>query len=313
MCCALAAVPAAAHAQLPDAKPAPAVQVLPLPYGQASFTWHGRELTRYHFGPQTQRPFWYPIKLLGGRSLTRIGHPHAPHDHRHHDSVWIAHMDVDGISFWEHDNGQRIDCAQVVEYGDGDDAAWMISENRWMAGERLMLREMRRCEVRPIDEDQWMMILDIEFKSPDNKPVTLNQSYFGLIGVRMAKTIGVRDGGGRILDADGHVNEKQVFHQPTRWVDYSGPISFGPKGVILSGITLMDHPSNPAFPAMDHVREDGWMGVCSTGKGPITIQPGATAHFCYGLWVHNGAPDAKAIDRAWKQFSELRPAALKWK
>jgi hypothetical protein len=48
-----------ADSELPAVKPVPAVQVLPLPYDQASFTWLGRELTRYHFGPSLQRPFWY--------------------------------------------------------------------------------------------------------------------------------------------------------------------------------------------------------------------------------------------------------------
>ncbi len=45
---------------LPDAKPVPAVQVLPLPYQQASFEYQGRELTRYHFGPGLERPFRVP-------------------------------------------------------------------------------------------------------------------------------------------------------------------------------------------------------------------------------------------------------------
>jgi hypothetical protein len=188
-----------------------------------------------------------------------------------------------------------------------------------MSGDRLVLREMRRCEVRPLVEDQWLMIIDIEFKTPGDKPVTLDESSFGLVGVRMAKTIGVADGGGRILDAEGHVDEKQVFHQPTRWVDYSGPIA--PRRAELregdlpggGGIALMDHPSNPAFPAMDHVRNDGWMGVCTTGQDAITIEPGKARRFRYGLWVHAGAPEAAAIDQAWKRFSELPIAPLKWK
>ena len=313
MCCALLAVAAATHAQLPDTKPVPAMQVLPLPYGQASFTWLGREITRYHFGPSLQRPFWYPMRLPGGRSLTRIGHPHDVHGHRHHDSVWITHMKIDGTSFWENDNGQRIICDKVHEYGDSDAAAWMVSENRWMAGDQLVLRELRRCEVRPTGDDHWLMIVDIEFKTPGDKPVTLDQSFFGLIGVRMAKTIGVRDGGGRILNAEGLINEKAVFRQPTRWVDYSGPIAPGEQGDIAAGITLMDHPSNPNFPAKFHVRNDGWMGVCTTGKEAIAVEPGKPRHFRYGLWVHPGAPDGEAINAMWKQFTEQPAALLTWK
>ena len=60
---------------LPNAKPVPDVEVLPQPYAQASFEHQGRELTRYHFGPELRRPFWYPITGPGGRSLTRMNMP----------------------------------------------------------------------------------------------------------------------------------------------------------------------------------------------------------------------------------------------
>ncbi len=40
----------AGEAVLPDARPVPEMQVLPLPYDQASFQHLGDELTRYHFG-----------------------------------------------------------------------------------------------------------------------------------------------------------------------------------------------------------------------------------------------------------------------
>jgi hypothetical protein len=68
----------AADPALPDAKPVPDMQVLPLPYAQASFEREGRELTRYHFGPDLRRPFWYPLVGPEGRSLTRMGKPDDP-------------------------------------------------------------------------------------------------------------------------------------------------------------------------------------------------------------------------------------------
>ena len=52
----------------PAAKPVPDMQVLPQPYDQASFEHLGRELTRYHFGPELRRPFWYPLVGPAGRS-----------------------------------------------------------------------------------------------------------------------------------------------------------------------------------------------------------------------------------------------------
>ncbi|MFO7936573.1 MAG: hypothetical protein R6V06_03085, partial [Kiritimatiellia bacterium] len=49
----------AADPELSDAKPVPDMQVLPEPYDQASFQLRGKELTRYHFGPELRHPFWY--------------------------------------------------------------------------------------------------------------------------------------------------------------------------------------------------------------------------------------------------------------
>ena len=56
------------------------------------------------------------------------------------------------------------------------------------------------------------------------------------MSVRMAKTIGVIDGGGRILNSEGQLNEKEVFRKPARWVDYSGAVAQHGAGVISAGI-----------------------------------------------------------------------------
>ena len=69
-----AGVPAAGQhrpgdTELPDAKPVPALQVIPLPHDQASFRLGPAELTRYHFGPSLRRPFLYPLLGPGASML----------------------------------------------------------------------------------------------------------------------------------------------------------------------------------------------------------------------------------------------------
>lgn len=294
---------------LPDAKPVPDVQVIPLPHHQASFQHLGRELTRYHFGPAVQqpfgpslkRPFLYPVIGPAGRSLTRMGHPHAPVSHSHHNSVWISHSDVGGVDFWSDRGEAVIFCDQVLQYEDGPNEAWMLSVNTWrerMWGPPLM-KERRRICVEPIEGDDWLMMIDLQLEPDGNQPVTLGQTPFGIIGVRMAKTIGVDDGGGRILNSEGRINEEQVFHKRARWVDYSGPVTNEATG----GITLMDHPSNPDHPTPFHVRGDGWMGACLTLNRPLAIQPGEPLRLRYGLWMHAGVPGAEQADVRWQDFA----------
>jgi hypothetical protein len=95
---ALVATSATAQNILPDPKPVPSVQVLPIPEFQAAFERDGSLLGRYYFNPAFNRPFVYPVIGPAGRSLTRMGHPHDPESHSHHNSVWVAHNDVDGVN-----------------------------------------------------------------------------------------------------------------------------------------------------------------------------------------------------------------------
>ena len=219
---------AAIGGELPEAKPVPAMQVVPLPYDQASFQYLGRELTRYHFGPSLQRPFLYPVAGPEGRSLTRMGHPRDPFGHSHHNSVWISHADVGGVNFWaDRDKTPpgRILCQRIEQYEDGPQSAWLVAVHAWQDAQgKTILLERRRIEVQVVDPEHWWILIDMELAPPAQQPVTIGQSPFGMIGVRMAKTIGVADGGGRLLNSEGQRGEVAMFRKPARWVDYSGPI-----------------------------------------------------------------------------------------
>ncbi len=322
-------------APLPDAKPVPDMQVLPLPYDQASFEHLGSELTRYHFGADLRRPFWYPIVGPEGRSLTRMGAPHDPgvsitprvqpldpnnpgnpFGHSHHNSVWIAHKNVGGVDFWRDagpNAGQIVHQThkQGLQYCDGSTAASMLSLSAWKDPQgRTLMFERRRATVTPCDDGSWRMTIDLQFEAPLDGvgEVTFGKTPFGPIGVRMAKIIGVNDGGGRILNSEGQRNEKEAFRKPARWVDYSGPIT----REHTAGITLMDHPQNPGHPTPFHVRNDGWMGICLTLNKAITVTINKPLRLRYGLWIHPDVPDAKKFDEQWQVFAneEMVPVKL---
>lgn len=122
----------------------------------------------------------------------------------------------------------------------------------------------------------------------------------------MAKTIGVHDGGGRILNSEGQRGEEQAFRRPARWVDYSGPVTNEATG----GITLMDHPTNLTFPTPFHVRGDGWMGASLTLNGPITIEPGRPLRLRYGLLIHSGLFAPSRLNEHWLDFSKTPLPAM---
>jgi hypothetical protein len=292
-----------AQNELPAPKPVPRLQVVPMPYQQASFQRDGVEITRYHFGPGLHRPFLFPVIGPSGHSLTRMGHPRDPESHSHHNSVWISHNDVDGISFWSDRGDGKIRCKRIVKFEDAGESSSIVTENEWISNEgKIHLLETRKTTVLLLKNSEWLLIIDMQIR-PKGSTVTLGKTPFGMIGVRMAKTIGVNDGGGRIRNSEGAINEKGILWKKARWVDYSGAVT----NEKLEGITLFDHPDNPNFPAYFHVRNDGWMGASLTFDGPKKIRPDKPLHLRYGLYIHSDMKSIDAIEAQWKQFTKINP------
>src|SRR5213593_153860 len=125
-------------------KPVPQMHAVPLPNHEISFQRHGLEIARYYFGPYLRRPFIFPIIGPSGRSLTRMGHPHEPQSHSHHNSVWISHHDVNGISFWEDRAKGQIVHQRIERFEDGPAAASVATVNAWTASNQVLLVERRQ-------------------------------------------------------------------------------------------------------------------------------------------------------------------------
>jgi hypothetical protein len=288
-------------------KPVPRLQAIPQPYDQVSFQRDGLEIARFHFGHDLRRPFVFPLVGPSGRSLTRMGHPRDPESHSHHNSVWVSHNSVNGVSFWDDRSKGKIVHQRVEKIVDeGGDVAAVFAAANWVneADGKVLLRERRRTEVRLLDKGDYLLTIDLRLEAPGPQPVTFGKTPFGLLGVRMAKTIGVTDGGGTIRNSEGGVDEKEVLWKRAKWVDYSGPVT----NDAVEGITLMDHPSNPNHPTFFHVRNDGWMGASLTYDADRMIEPGKPLVLRYGLYVHAGAPPREQINGRWDAFAKLEPA-----
>ncbi len=285
----------------PASKPVPEMQIIPQPYEQTAFFRNGAEIARYHFGSQLHRPFIFPVIGPSGLSLTRMGHPHDPNGHSHHNGVWVSHHIINGINFWGDTGEGKIVHKGIVKYIDDGGDATIIAENHWVDGDKkALLQETRSMTTHPLPDKEWRLIIDLKFKAV-NGDVKFEDTPFGMIGVRMAKTIGVHDGSGMIRNAEGAMNEKAIFRKKTRWVDYSGRIT----NDAIEGITLFDHPMNPNHPAPFHVRNDGWMGACLNHEAPFTLKNGNSIKLRYGLYIHSDFKPIDDIERQWKEFTEV--------
>ena len=163
----------------------------------------------------------------------------------------------------------------------------------------------RRIELVVLGSDLWRIDIGTQLSAVGGA-VTLGQTPVGLLGVRMANSIELADGGGRILNSEGGVNEVGCFRKAARWVDYSGPVTAD----VDEGITLLDHPQNLHHPVEFHVRNDGWMGAATTFRAPITLMPEKPLHLKYGLLVHSQRTGATEVEQEWQRFAQepLRPS-----
>jgi len=289
----------------------PRCEIIPLPNRRARFQIDGSPVTTWHFHHDAPRPFFYPVLGPEQTELTRMGHPGAP-NHDHNRSVWFAHHKVLGIDFWSDRTTAVIRQVRWLAYEDGDEEARMGVELEWRDGHepRPLLKQTLLVAVIPDERGQWSLELQSHL-IPTSNLLELGRTNFGLLAVRVARSISVRFGGGALQDSEGRVGERAMFGRRAEWVDYSGSARSGESQVGRRvGISVMDHPSNPTHPCHWHVREDGWMGASLCYADAIELTPAKPLKLRYQLWMHDGGCEPEAIGRRYSAFAASSPMQL---
>lgn len=267
-------------------------ELIPLPDHQASLRVEGRELARWHHGAQYPRPFFFPIVGPSGGWLTRMGHPGAP-NHDHHRSVWFAHHDIEGVDFWSDAAGAQVRQKSWLAYRDGQQETLMAVSCGWFddAQNELLDQELVAA-VMPLNDQVWALEFQLTLRPGANRDsVRLGKTNFGLLAIRVAKSISVHFGGGQITSSDGQQGETAIFGKAFAWVDYSGPVAVGSgtrRQTLIQGITCFDHPQNPRYPTHWHVREDGWMGASFCMQDAYQIDADQPLCLRYLIAQHRG-------------------------
>lgn len=289
--------------------------VVPLAGHQVLFRIDGVEKVRWHYGAEYPRPFFFPFNGPSGEPLTRMGHPGAP-DHDHHRSIWFAHAKLNGVDFWSDNTEARIRQKSWLAYQDGDEEAVMACSLGWFDGNGVELMEQEViAALIPLDGGEHALELQLTFRPGANQQeVRLERTNFGFLAVRVAKTLSVHFGDGRLTNSEGVEREAGIFGKSARWMDYSGSIVVGQGGnrrARSEGITYFDHPDNAGDPVHWHVREDGWMGAgfnlmeasVVTGEKPLKLR--------YLLHAHSGSYDADRAELVYLEFSKRPGFAVK--
>ncbi|MCZ6598670.1 MAG: PmoA family protein [Planctomycetota bacterium] len=269
---------------------------------------NGEYFTEYRYGPDTRKPYLYPIHAPGGIPITRGWPmeelPDEAHDHPHHTSLWFAHGDVNGHDFWHGgDTDARILFTGMFVGDEGTtfEHTWVAGENERVLTERRRMRFSGDHEIRTID-------LDIEL-TPIDGPVTFGDTKEGTMALRLHPALRLSGpvAQGEVQNSEG-VTGKDVWGKRAKWVVYSGPID----DQVVS-VALFDHPENPRHPTWWHARDYGLFAAnpfgahdfegAPEGTGDLTLEPDESLRFRYRVLIRLGTAEAEALERAWKTWS----------
>jgi hypothetical protein len=243
-----------------------------------------------------------------------MGHPAAP-DHDHHRSLWLGHVSVGGVNFWEErGGGQQIRQDEWIHYQDGDTEAGMAVKIGWYDSHNVrLLQQVLIAVLRPLEKSESWLELQSTF-TPLMDGLQLAKTNFGFLGLRVAKSMSAHYGGGKLTNSHGLIGEPHVHEKQALWMDYSGPIL----GEAWEGITWFDHPSNSNQPTSWHTRDDGWMSAAVNLRSGLELTKAKPLILRYGFHVHAGPIDAQCARAMQKSFAEsaaweVLPAQPPWR
>ena len=319
---ALLALAAAAAAQVKISQPAP---------DRISVQIDGKPFTDFYIGPETAKPYLYPLRTADGKIVTR-GYPMLPdvpgetHDHPHHRGLWFTHGDVNGYDFWGNEDSQKgagkgkrkvvLSSSSRPKLTSGKKSGAIEASFDWtIPTGGVLLREDRRMTFY---SDPTLRIVDFDITLVPQQEVCFGDTKEGTFAIRLAapleeqqpKDIAEPKRTGKIVNAQNKIGEKNVWGKRSDWVDDSGVLDGAPVGV-----AILDHPSNPRHPTYWHVRAYGLFAANIFGvhdfendasrDGSLTLRPGQPLRFRYRVIIHPGDAAAARIREQWDRYSAM--------
>ncbi len=306
----------------------------------------GEFFTAYIYPENLEKPVLYPVKAANGNIVTR-GFPLDPRegervDHPHHIGVWFNYGDINGYDFWN--NSYAIPEENKVRYGfikhrdilgmsDGQDSAVLKVLTHWMApagGEeppRLLLEETTVFTFRGNDsmrtitrstkltarenilfrdnkEGLFAVRVTRAFEHPTDEPQIYTDASGNPTEVKVVDTTGAR---GHYRSSEG-IEGLEAWGKRARWV----ALHTEQKGGDVS-LVIMDHPSNPGYPAYWHARGYGLFAannlgqkVFSEGENELnfSLAEGESVTFRHQLLVKSGSlATDKEVDLLFENFA----------
>lgn len=262
------------------------------------------------------KPIVYPIHGPGQIGMTR-NYPMRDdvsgeaHDHPHHKSMWFAHGDINGVSFW--DERGRIVNDEVLDVDHDPQQPSVTLANKLLDGDgNLVCRETVKITfrvlpgARVIDWDETLRAGDKELRIGDTKEGTMGLRVHPNLQLENDRRQGVTTAQGTAVNSEG-VRGADVWGKRARWVDYSGPID----GRTV-GIAFFDHPQNLRHPTYWHARAYGLFAANPFGlssfvgpdsDGSHTIPAGESLRLQYRFVFHEGDAEQAQVEQLYQAYA----------
>jgi hypothetical protein len=261
-------------------------------------------LPRPEIPPELRRGgYLHPLFSPGGVVVT----DDYPANHLHHHGVWTswATTAFEGRTpdFWNMGKKTgRTDFEALEEVWQGPVHAGLRA--------RHLYEDLTARPARPVLRERWEVVayrtggphhvVDLEIRSEAvGAPLRLGEHRYGGLGVRghaqwsrgkEAAAFLTSDGRGR---ADGDATR-------ARWVHLGGSIDGK-----AAGVAVLGHPENLRAPQRVRLHpEEPFFSFAPTQDGAFEIRPGSPHVARYRIVVADGPPDARLVERLWRDYAE---------
>ncbi|MBP8959773.1 MAG: PmoA family protein [Bacteroidales bacterium] len=280
--------------------PADAAKITAVKVGsKINVTIDGKFFTSYIFPDDEKYPFFFPVNgPASGGSVTSIRNAEYPH----HSSLFFGCDLVNGGNWWQEglERGRIISVnAEIIK--EGGDTAIISDECIWS----------RPGAVSPIKDTRKYIItapslglyqIEVEIVMEMLTDVRIQKTNHSLFSVRTAPDISVRNGG-TMVNAEGLRSEKETFGKKSAWLDF-----YGKRGTSVEGIAILQHPSNPWYPAPWFTRDYGFMSPTPMywpeNNKDIFMKKGTVLNLRYLVLVHSGDSQQANIKEIFEQYSK---------
>ncbi|MDR2468998.1 MAG: PmoA family protein [Tannerella sp.] len=257
----------------------------------------GKFFTSYRFQEDEKYPFFFPVNgPVSGSSVTSMRNGIFPH----HSSLFFGCDRVNGGNYWQDvlNRGRIVSIgARIIE----EKGARVVIEDEciWKRPDApAPVHDRRKITITAPSETLWQLDFDIEMEMLMD--VVVEKTNHSLFSVRIDGDLSVVQGG-VMTNAEGKETEKGTFGERSPWMDCYGTRKTG-----VEGIAVMQHPSNPWYPAPWFTRDYGFLSPTpaywpADGK-ETRMKKGEKFVLRYRVLIHAGDTKQAGIAAAFEKY-----------